>query len=77
MDDYINFSDLSDQIRCAGYDCCDPKMDSWSTWELKKKLYHLKWQIDDILRRAPVFSSEQEWLHEEEKKRLINYLKGK
>ena len=45
--------------------------DSYQTgyvqWSCKQDLYQVKFILDEMLRRAPAFSGEPEWLHEQAK----------
>jgi len=59
----------------ARYECSDMRTDGWTGFGIKQDLYQIKWAIDDALRRCPEFVGEDEWLHEQEKKRLIDILK--
>jgi hypothetical protein len=59
----------------TAYECSDMRTDSWIAWGLKQDLYQIKWALDDALRRCPSFSPEEEWLREQEQKRIIEILK--
>jgi hypothetical protein len=59
----------------ASYDASDMRTDSWIAWGLKQDLYQIKWALDEAIRRCPVFSPEDEWLKEQEQKRIIEILK--
>ena len=63
------------EINAAAYDCCDNKLDGYIQWGAKQDLYRLKWVLEDALRRCPKFSIEDEWIREEDKKRLMQILK--
>jgi len=71
----INVADVTSQIRMAAYECSDMRSDGFTAWGLKQDLYQIKWALDEAIRRCPVFSPEDEWLHEQEKKRVLEFLK--
>ena len=71
----INVAEVVSHIRMAAYECSDMRTDSWIAWGLKQDLYQIKWALEDALRRCPSFSPEEEWLREQEQKRLIEILK--
>jgi hypothetical protein len=73
----INLVEVLIQIRAASYETSDPRTDSWVAWGLKQDLYEIKWALDEAIRRCPAFSPEDEWLHEQEKNRVIKILKEK
>lgn len=62
-------------IRRVMFDACDIRADSYTQWGAKQDLWRLKWILDDALRKCPTFSIEEEWLQEEEKKKVIRILK--
>ena len=71
----INVAEILSQVRMTAYECSDMRTDSWIAWGLKQDLYQIKWALEDALRRCPSFSPEEEWLREQEQKRLIEILK--
>lgn len=62
------------EINAATYDACDMKLDGYTQWGAKQDLYRLKWLVEDALRRCPSFSLEEEWLKEQEQKKIIKIL---
>lgn len=66
---------ITRQINAASYRCSDPREDGFSTWGIKQDLYRVKWCIEDALRRCPTYVGEQEWLKEQEKKKIMRILK--
>ena len=69
-------TDIANQISSLSRECSSPYNDGFVAFGFKKDLYQIKFIIDEALRRAPDFGeSEQEWLTEQEKKRIINILK--
>ena len=71
----INIPEVIGQIRTASYECSDLRTDSWIAWGIKQDLYRVKWVLDDAFRRCPPFSPEEEWLQEQEQKRIVEILK--
>lgn len=63
------------QLNSAARELNDPRNDGFVTWGTKQDLYQIKWHLDEILKNSPTFSPEQEWLYEQEQKRVIRYLK--
>ncbi len=69
-------ADISRQIRAMARECASPYNTGFLTFEIKKDLYQLKEVIDRALQEAPSFGGmEEEWLTEQEKKRIIKILK--
>jgi len=54
---------------------CSPYNDGYVTWELKKELYDIKWLLEEMLKRQPTFTDEEEWLEEQSKKKVWSELK--
>ena len=71
----INVAEVLIQIRAAAYDASDLRTDSCVSWGLKQDLYQIKWALDEAIRRCPSFMPEEEWLREQEQKRIIEILK--
>jgi len=70
-------SDIVNQIHSISRECSSPYNDGFTAFELKKDLYIIKEIIDKSLNDAPDFGSiEQDWLTEQEKKRIIKILKS-
>lgn len=63
------------QIRSAGSELNDPRVDGFIAWGVKQDLYQLKWFLDDLLKNSSTFSPEEEWLREQEQKKIIRILK--
>lgn len=69
--------DIIKQIHALSRECSSPYNDGFTAFECKKDLYQLKQILDDALLKSPDFgSSEEEWLREQEKKRIIKHLKS-
>lgn len=43
----------------------DPYVTGWNNWPCKQDLYLVKFAVDDMLRRTPSFSGEEQWLDEQ------------
>jgi hypothetical protein len=69
-------AEIANQLHQLVRECSSSHNDGFTAFELKKDLYQIKFIIDDALKTAPEFSGEQEWLTEQEKKRIIKILKS-
>jgi hypothetical protein len=71
-------ANIASQIRQISVNCSSSYTDGFTAWELKKDLYQIKELIDQALKTSPNFGTmEEEWLTEQEQKRIINILKSK
>ena len=71
-------ADISQQLHSLSRECSSTYTDGFTSFELKKDLYHLKEIIDQALQNSPDFGDiEKDWLTEQEQKRIIKILKGK
>lgn len=69
-------ADISRQIHSLARECSSMHNDGFTSFECKKDLYLLKEILDNALIEAPDFGEiEQQWLTEQEKKRIIKILK--
>ena len=68
--------DIATQIHAIARECSSPYNDGFTGFELKKDLYQIKEILDKAISRSPTFYGEQEWLTEQEKKRIIKILKS-
>jgi len=50
--------------------------DGFVTWGVKQELYRLKWLVDASLASASRYAGEEEWLNEEEQKKVWSILKN-
>jgi hypothetical protein len=70
-------ADIANQIRSISRECSSPYNDGFVAFGFKKDLYQIKFLIDEALKNAPTFGqTEQEWLTEQEKQRIIKILKS-
>lgn len=72
-----NVATVAQQIHAALHECSSPYNDGYTQFYTKQDLYQIKWLIDDALKRCPTFAGEDEWLKEQEKKRVIKILSEK
>jgi hypothetical protein len=70
-------ANVAGQILGLSRECSSAYNDGFTCFECKKDLYQLKQLIDDALAEAPDFGDvEQQWLTEQEQKRIIKILKS-
>ncbi len=63
-------------IRSVMFDACDMKSDGYTQLGAKQDLWRLKWILDDAMKNCPHFGCvEDDWLREQEKKKIIRVLK--
>ena len=53
----------------------DPYMTGYVNWPCKQDLYRVKFAVDEMLKKTSGFAGEEEWLREQEAKRIVNILK--
>jgi hypothetical protein len=72
-----NEADIHRQIHAMARECASPYNTGFLTFEIKKDLYSLKELVDQALKDSPNFGQmEQDWLTEQEQKRIIKILKS-
>lgn len=71
-----NVSNIITDINMLGWGCRDARNDGWTSFGYKQDLYLIKESLDLALKNAPAFAGEEEWLHEQEQKRIIKILKS-
>ncbi len=69
-----NITEAAKHINAAAYEASDSRNDGYVAWGAKQDLYRLKWILDDALKRCPKFEPEEDWLREQDKKKIIGYL---
>jgi hypothetical protein len=67
---------ITSQIHTLSRECSSPHNDGYTAFGCKQDLYQIKEVIDAAIRNSPTFAGEQEWLQEQEKKRIIKILKS-
>jgi len=65
-----NVEDIATQIHAASIECTSPYADGFSTWGIKQDLYQIKWLVDEALDNCPVYSPEEKWLNDQDKKKM-------
>lgn len=68
-------SGIKDQLRQWEGVMHDPYIDGFNGWGCKQKLYEIKFVLDDIIKNAPEYSGEKEWLEEQKTKKAFERLK--
>lgn len=68
--------DISSQIRSLARECQSPYNEGFTAFECKKDLYIIKDIIDTAINNSPKFAGEDQWLTEQEQKRIIKILKS-
>ncbi len=69
-------ADVLSQISSLARECSSPYNDGFIGWGCKQDLYQIQEAVNEALRRCPTFSGEEEWLTEQEQKRIIKILKS-
>lgn len=70
-------SDITQQIHSISRECESPYNDGFTGWYVKQDLYQIKFILDEAIKKCPNFGNiEEEWLTEQEKKRIIKHLKS-
>jgi hypothetical protein len=67
--------DVCNQIHAISREVNSPYNDGFVAFGCKQDLYQIKEVIDQAIRISPTFAGEDEWLQEQEKKRIIKILK--
>jgi hypothetical protein len=69
-------SDIASQIHSLSRECSSPYNDGFIAWGCKQDLLIIQQLVNDAIRVSPNFgSTEEEWLKEQEQKRIIKILK--
>ena len=69
--------EIATQIHALARECSSPYNDGFTAFSCKQDLYQIKFLVDQALNNSPNFSSlEEEWLTEQEQKRIIKILKS-
>jgi len=71
-----DITNVSSQIYAMARECASPYNDGYTSFEIKKDLWELKSIIDQAIKNTPSFAGEEEWLTEQEQKRIIKHLKS-
>lgn len=68
-------ADMFNQVRSLAGEINSRYNDGFTAFYAKQDLYKIKWFIDEQLKTSQRFVGEDEWLKEEEKKRVVQILK--
>lgn len=69
-------NDITSQIHTLYRECASPYNDGYTAWGCKQDLLLIQRLVDDAVRNSPNFgTTEEEWLKEQEQKRIIKILK--
>ena len=60
-------SRLVNEIEDLGHYMRDRRMDGFSQFAAKQKIYEVMWECEKQLKDSPIFSIEEEWLNENRK----------
>lgn len=71
----MDYNSVHHQIYMAGVELYSPYNDGFTTFEIKKDLYKLKWVLDAIMKDSPTFAGEDEFVKEHEQKVMWRTLK--
>ena len=71
----MDYNSVHHQIYIAGVEMNNPRNDGFTTFEIKKDLYKLKWMLDQIMKDAPTYTGEDEFVKEHEKRVMWRTLK--
>jgi hypothetical protein len=67
-------ADVARQINTMVYETRSLYNDGFVGWGCKQDLYRIKWLVEDALKRCSTYAPEEEWLREQEKKRVVEIL---
>lgn len=69
--------DITRQINSAARECRSPYNDGYTGFYIKQDLYQIKFILDEVIKNCPSFGdTEEQWLTEQEKNRIIKHLKS-
>ena len=69
-------NDITSQIHSLYRECSSPYNDGFTAWGCKQDLLVIQQLINDAIKNSPNFGTmEEEWLKEQEQKRIIKILK--
>lgn len=71
----MDYNQVHHQIYMAGVELNSAHNDGYTQWEIKKDLYQLKWLLDQIMQTSPTFVDEEEFLKQQDKKKVWHLLK--
>ena len=70
-----NVREIERQLYQMHAGAVDPYVTGWNNWPCKQDLYRVKFAVDEMLNNTSSFAGEEEWLEEQEKKKMWKVLK--
>lgn len=71
----LDLNEIKFQLIKAHGEICSPYNDGYTSWQSKQELYEIKFLLEEMIKRQPTFSGEDEWLIEQHKKQVWSELK--
>ena len=71
----MDYNQVNHQIYMSGVELHSSHNDGFTSFEIKKDLYKLKWMLDEIMKDAPTFAGEEEFLKENDQVKMWRTLK--
>jgi len=68
---------VNEQLQQWYHVMTDPRMDGFTGWGCKQKIYAVKFELDKILENSPKYAGEEEWLADKKVERTQAVLEGK
>lgn len=63
------------ELRRAYVEVVSPHNDGFTAWMCKQELYRIKFELDAMLEKCPVFADEEEFLKQHEQQQIWKRLK--
>ena len=67
---------VNEQLQQWYHVMTDPRMDGFTGWGCKQKLYRLKFLLDQMVEDGPEYAGEEEWLEEQRLEKAQKILAG-
>ncbi len=71
----MDYQQVHHQIYLSGIELHSMYNDGFTQFEIKKDLHRIKWLLDEIMKDAPTFAGEDEFLKEHEQVKMWRTLK--
>ena len=71
----LDYNSINHQIQVAGYEVNNGRNDGFTSFEVKKELYKIKYLVDRVLRDCHTFEGEEEYIKQLEQKMIIDILR--
>lgn len=72
-----SLEDVKNFIQREVFYITDPRMDGYTTWARKQRLYEIKFYLDKLIKTCPTYAYEDEWLEEQKMIEVQKILEGK